>query len=185
VTPRRADAFVLVEDARAGPDRLLQPLRAEERRRAPEAVDLQHLLGDLDLGLLADLLADQHHWEERREVIRPYRLPGPGMQDRLGCRRHVGADVVSASRELRFVEQKLSLARRAGAALVHVASIAQATPLRRRRGLRHGPLSPQVGVDDLDGTLARLKEQGIEPERPPNQVREGGWFICFVQDPDG
>src|SRR5436309_8036882 len=41
-----------------------------------------------------------------------------------------------------------------------------------------------VGVDDLDGTLARLAEQGIEPERPPYQVREGGSFICFVRDPD-
>ena len=42
-----------------------------------------------------------------------------------------------------------------------------------------------VGVDDLDATLARLKEQGIEPEKPPYQVREGGSFIAFVQDPDG
>jgi lactoylglutathione lyase len=42
-----------------------------------------------------------------------------------------------------------------------------------------------IGVDDLDGTLARLAEQGIEPERPPYQVREGGSFLCFVQDPDG
>jgi lactoylglutathione lyase len=42
-----------------------------------------------------------------------------------------------------------------------------------------------IGVDDLDGTLARLAEQGIEPEKPPYQVREGGSFICFVQDPDG
>jgi lactoylglutathione lyase len=42
-----------------------------------------------------------------------------------------------------------------------------------------------IGVDDLDGTLARLADQGIEPERPPYQVREGGSFLCFVQDPDG
>ena len=42
-----------------------------------------------------------------------------------------------------------------------------------------------VGVDDLDGTLSRLKEQGIEPERPPYSVREGGPRLCFVQDPDG
>ena len=42
-----------------------------------------------------------------------------------------------------------------------------------------------LGVDDLDGTLARLKEQGIEPEREPYQVREGGSWLCFVQDPDG
>jgi lactoylglutathione lyase len=40
-------------------------------------------------------------------------------------------------------------------------------------------------VDDLDATLAGLAEQGIEPERPPYQVREGGSQICFVRDPDG
>ncbi len=40
-------------------------------------------------------------------------------------------------------------------------------------------------VDDLDGTLERLKGQGIEPERPPYQVREGGSRLCFVRDPDG
>ena len=42
-----------------------------------------------------------------------------------------------------------------------------------------------IGVDDLDGTLARLAEQGIEPERAPYQVREGGSWLCFVRDPDG
>ena len=41
-----------------------------------------------------------------------------------------------------------------------------------------------VGVDDLDGTLARLKEQRIEPEREPYRVREGGSRLCFVRDPD-
>jgi lactoylglutathione lyase len=42
-----------------------------------------------------------------------------------------------------------------------------------------------VGVDDLDATLAQLAEQGIEPEREPYRVREGGSRLCFVQDPDG
>jgi lactoylglutathione lyase len=42
-----------------------------------------------------------------------------------------------------------------------------------------------LGVDDLDGTLERLRGQGIEPERPPYSVREGGSRLCFVQDPDG
>ena len=42
-----------------------------------------------------------------------------------------------------------------------------------------------VGADDLDGTLSRLAGQGIEPERPPYSVREGGSRLCFVQDPDG
>jgi lactoylglutathione lyase len=39
-------------------------------------------------------------------------------------------------------------------------------------------------VEDLDGTLARLAEQGIEPERPPYSIREGGSRLCFVRDPD-
>jgi lactoylglutathione lyase len=41
-----------------------------------------------------------------------------------------------------------------------------------------------IGVDDLDGTLAQLKEQGIEPEREPYRVREGGSRLAFVKDPD-
>ena len=40
-------------------------------------------------------------------------------------------------------------------------------------------------VDDLDGTLGELSKEGIEPEKPPYTVREGGSRICFVRDPDG
>ena len=42
-----------------------------------------------------------------------------------------------------------------------------------------------IGVSNLDGTLDELKGQGIEPERAPYQVREGGSWLCFVRDPDG
>jgi lactoylglutathione lyase len=42
-----------------------------------------------------------------------------------------------------------------------------------------------IGVDDLEATLASLAEHGIEPEKPPYQVREGGSWLCFVRDPDG
>jgi lactoylglutathione lyase len=42
-----------------------------------------------------------------------------------------------------------------------------------------------VTVDDLDATLEQLAGQGIEPERPPYTVREGGSRLCFVRDPDG
>jgi len=42
-----------------------------------------------------------------------------------------------------------------------------------------------VSVDDLAASLADLKEQGIEAEREPYRVRDGGSLICFVQDPDG
>ncbi|HEX6663902.1 MAG TPA: VOC family protein [Gaiellaceae bacterium] len=41
-----------------------------------------------------------------------------------------------------------------------------------------------LAVDNLDDTLARLHEQGIDPEREPYRVREGGSRICFVRDPD-
>jgi lactoylglutathione lyase len=40
-------------------------------------------------------------------------------------------------------------------------------------------------IDDMAGTLAALAERGIEPERPPYTVREGGSLLCFVRDPDG
>jgi len=42
-----------------------------------------------------------------------------------------------------------------------------------------------VTVEDLDGTLGGLAAQGIEPEKPPYSVREGGSRLCFVRDPDG
>jgi len=43
-----------------------------------------------------------------------------------------------------------------------------------------------ITADDLDATLERLAEQGIEPEKPP--YSPGGreeYRICFVSDPDG
>jgi len=42
-----------------------------------------------------------------------------------------------------------------------------------------------ITADDLDGMLAALAELGIEPERPPYTIREGGSRLCFVRDPDG
>jgi lactoylglutathione lyase len=42
-----------------------------------------------------------------------------------------------------------------------------------------------ITATDLDDTLARLAERGIQPEKPPYSVREGGSRLCFVKDPDG
>ena len=42
-----------------------------------------------------------------------------------------------------------------------------------------------ITSEDLDATLGRLAEHGIEPEKPPYSVREGGSRLCFVRDPDG
>ena len=42
-------------------------------------------------------------------------------------------------------------------------------------------------VDDLDGTLGELSNDGIEPEKPPYRPggRTEGPMIAFVRDPDG
>ena len=60
--------------------------------------------------------------------------------------------------------------------------------------LNHGRTEPyEIGTgyghiaitsDDLDGTLEKLAADGIEPEKPPYTVSEGGSRICFVRDPD-
>jgi lactoylglutathione lyase len=42
-----------------------------------------------------------------------------------------------------------------------------------------------ITVPDIHAALANLAEQGIEPEKPPYSVREGGSLLCFVRDPDG
>jgi lactoylglutathione lyase len=42
-----------------------------------------------------------------------------------------------------------------------------------------------ITTADLDAALSKLKEQGIQPERPPYTIREGGSRLCFVRDPDG
>jgi lactoylglutathione lyase len=60
--------------------------------------------------------------------------------------------------------------------------------------LNHGRTEPyEIGTgyghiaitsDDLDGTLEALAADGIEPEKPPYTVSDGGSRICFVRDPD-
>jgi lactoylglutathione lyase len=41
-----------------------------------------------------------------------------------------------------------------------------------------------ITVEDLDGALEGLAGLGIEPERPPYTVSDGGSRLCFVRDPD-
>ena len=74
VAARGAHALVLVEDLRRRLERLLEPVGAVERRRAPQPVDVAHGLRDLDPALLRDLLLDEGHGEERRQVGRADRL---------------------------------------------------------------------------------------------------------------
>ena len=69
VRARRRGALVLVVDVRRGIELALEAPRPVQRRRAPQLVDLAHLVGDLDLRLGRDLLRDQAHREDRREVV--------------------------------------------------------------------------------------------------------------------
>jgi len=55
----------------------------------------------------------------------------------------------------------------------------------RTYDLGDGYVHIAIAVDDLDGALSGLKEQGIEPEKEPYRVRDGGSRLCFVRDPDG
>jgi hypothetical protein len=56
----------------------------------------------------------------------------------------------------------------------------------RSRALRGRDCDCAGGLDrdDLDATLAELRGQGIEPEREPYRVREGGSRLTFVRDPN-
>jgi hypothetical protein len=54
-------------------------------------------------------------------------------------------------------------------------------PTRLRRAPAH---QRRHAIDDLDSTLEQIAAQGIEPERPPYQVVEGGSRIYFVRDQD-
>jgi lactoylglutathione lyase len=54
---------------------------------------------------------------------------------------------------------------------------------RYELGTAYGHIA--LAVDDLDDTLARLSEQGIQPDREPYRVRQGGSRLTFVTDPDG
>lgn len=42
-----------------------------------------------------------------------------------------------------------------------------------------------IAVKSMAETLTGLAAQGIEPEREPYRIREGGSLLCFVKDPDG
>src|SRR5918996_5839277 len=69
VRARRTCALVLVVDLRGRPESALEAMRAYERRGPPQAVDVSHRFRDVDEAFARDLLHDQGHREERREVI--------------------------------------------------------------------------------------------------------------------
>ncbi len=82
MTAGRAGALVLVIDVRRRIERLLQAPRAIERRGAPQAIDVHHLARNIDLRLRGELLLDQFHRKDRRQILRRQRLMSARMQRR-------------------------------------------------------------------------------------------------------
>ena len=109
VRPGRRDALVLVVDPGRRPQRLLQPVRPVQRRRAPQAVHVEHLARDVDVPLAGDLLGDQLVGEQRGQIGRADRLQRARMQRRRGRAGQVGHEVVPLRGHLRLVEQDLVL----------------------------------------------------------------------------
>ena len=109
VRARRRDAFVFEIDLGRRLQRLLQPARADQRRRPPHAVDVADRLRDVDGALRRHLLQDQRHREQRLEIAGADRLLGAGMQNRRQRLRQIGREVVPSFRNLRFVENEFDL----------------------------------------------------------------------------
>jgi catechol 2,3-dioxygenase-like lactoylglutathione lyase family enzyme len=95
---------------------------------------------------------------------------------RADCRR----DAQGVTRAAAWEADGLTGIEGGAASPARIVRISRDTAVERAR-LGHVALA----VDNLDETLAWLSEQGIEPERPPYRVREGGSRLCFVRDPDG
>ena len=105
----RRDALVLVVDARRGAERLLELVGAVQRRRPPLPVHVEHPARDIDVPLGRDLLHDQFHREQRREVVRSHGIHSPGMQRRRRRLREVGHDVVPGGGHLVLGQRELVL----------------------------------------------------------------------------
>ena len=156
------DALVLVVDVRGGVERALEAVRAVERRRAPQLVDLAHLLGDLDLGLGRDLLLDQPHREDRRQVVGAERLLGRRVKRRRAARpagRAAGSPSASGSRDSgsRYLTRLAHRGRDSMRQRFH-----KITPMASRRHLERLPL----GGDPLRLARADRRRACARPGLP-------------------
>jgi hypothetical protein len=101
------DALVLEVDVGRRVERLLQAPRAPQRRRAPQLVRLADLFGDLDLRLHRDLLRDDPHGEDRRQVLRAGRQAGARAQRRKRVPRQIWAEIHPVRRDAVLGQQEL------------------------------------------------------------------------------
>ena len=110
VTAGRADPLVLVVDPGRRAEGLLEAVGPVEGGRPPLAVDVEHRPRDIDEALGGDLLEDEVHREQGREVLGADRLAGAGVEGRRGRAREVRHQVVPGGRHLGLLEHELVLA---------------------------------------------------------------------------
>ena len=109
--PAGLDALVLVVDVGRRIEGALEAMGAIQRARPVEPIGVADRVRDLDLALGADLLADERHREQRRQVVRADRLVGARVERRRRRDGQVGRDVVPGPRDPRLIEDELRLAR--------------------------------------------------------------------------
>src|SRR5262249_13923166 len=98
VAPGGRDALPLVVDARGPPERPLEPVRPVPPGRPPQTIDTTNGLGDIDPALLAHLLLDDLHREERSQILGTDGLERAGVDHGRERARQVRLDVVPAAR---------------------------------------------------------------------------------------
>ena len=94
VRPGRRHALVLVVDARRRIELRLEAPRPVERRGAPQPVGVAHRVGDLHLRIGRDLLADQLHGEDRRQVGGTRRLHRARVERRQRIAGEIGRRLI-------------------------------------------------------------------------------------------
>ena len=88
------DAFVLEIDLRRRVERPFQRIGPHERRTAPDAVEVAHLVGDVDEAFGRELLPYEFFGEDAVHLFGRHGTAGAGIERRQRFLRHVGHDVV-------------------------------------------------------------------------------------------
>ena len=196
VRARGRDALVLVEDLRRRAELGLEAARAEQRRRAPQPVGVAHRVRDRDQRLGRDLLHDQPHREDRREVVGAGGLAGLRAQRRQRLAGQVREQVDPVRRDGVLAQDELRrLAHTREPTRLSAAAKAEAA-LRRRRARaavlaqRHR-LVREAAVDVVERGIHRTTHRPSRTLRAPwghlayrtgaIRRRRGGWAAALVR----
>ena len=98
-------ALKLVVDLSRGVQRLLQIVRAAQRRRTVQLIHIEHRLGNINVaGVVVQLLADQLFTEHGSQLLRRHGLERTRIQQRGGLVLHICPDIIPCLRHLTFFQ---------------------------------------------------------------------------------